>query len=82
MNARARDSHLRSLGIPAFPRGWYYFATSRELSRGVVAREICGQRFVGFRTKSGAPTILAAACASLGGLSGCKKGGDSGVRQE
>lgn len=60
------DSHLRDIGVSAFPRGWYYFGPMATLSKGPVEIEVGGRRFVGFRTEAGVVGVLAAECCHFG----------------
>ena len=59
-----------------YPRAWYHFAATDELSRGPISKDILGQRFVGFLTASGKPAVLASRCIHMGSdlSSGCVVG--------
>lgn len=49
-----------------YPQAWYHFASTGELRRGPVVKEILGKRFVGFLTESGQPAILSSRCVHMG----------------
>ncbi len=59
-----------------FPAGWYYFGSVPELQRGPVARDIVGQRLVGFLTETGEAGVLSRQCVHMGAdlVSGCVVG--------
>ena len=53
--------------LPPFPSGWYGVCAADELAReGVVARTICGREVAAYRTASGQPRVVDAACPHLG----------------
>jgi len=50
----------------SLPSSWFHFCSSEELSRGPVSLDLCGQSFVGYRTRSGSAVILSGRCSHLG----------------
>jgi phenylpropionate dioxygenase-like ring-hydroxylating dioxygenase large terminal subunit len=53
-------------GFPPVPVSWFYLCPGGELARGPVGLELCGRKFVGYRTQSGRAVVLSGRCSHLG----------------
>lgn len=64
---RTKEGGLPSLRlISQYPKAWYMFGTTRELSRGPVTKEIMGKKLVAFQTESGAVGVMHNRCSHMG----------------
>ncbi len=53
-------------GFPPVPISWFYLCPGTELDQGPFSLELCGHKFVGYRTRSGRAVVLSGRCSHLG----------------
>lgn len=52
--------------VAQYPKAWYMFGTTGELSKGPATKEIMGQKLVAFQTESGAVGVMHNRCSHMG----------------
>src|ERR1700682_2703813 len=59
-------SMVHGLRLPLFPRSWYLFGATRELSDRPVSENMLGREIVAFRTTGGQVVAMDARCSHVG----------------